>query len=240
MKTTLRSSAGFTLIEVMVALGLLLATGTAMWSSMMASFETKDRVTQVNERYHEGRQVMTRIARELRMSFIRAEVPEQFREEKPAVLTRFKGDADELYFASTSHMRIHQGTRESDQCEIAYFLGSSQRDSGYRGKTLFRRESKRLDSDPERGGYIWPVLEGVKLIEFEYWDDDKEIGDESWQSSWNSHEDQNEPLLPARVRITIELETKYGGKPIRFVTQAAPRLRRPVNVIDSQVQGRQG
>jgi general secretion pathway protein J len=235
-----RSQSGFTLVEVMIALALLLGMATAMWTTMATSFETKERVSQVNERYHEGRQVMTRMARELRMAFIRAEVPEEFREEKPAVLTRFKGDSDEIYFASTSHLRIHFGARESDQSEIAYFLGRGDRESGYRGKTLYRRESKRLDGDPEKGGFIWPVLEGVKRLELEYWDDEKEIGDDAWQSDWDSHEDQNSPLLPARVRITIELETLYGGKPIRFVTQAAPQLRRPVNVIDSQVPGRKG
>ena len=41
----------------------------------MASFETKDKVSKLNDRYHEGRQVMSRIARELRMAFLRADVP---------------------------------------------------------------------------------------------------------------------------------------------------------------------
>ena len=75
-------TAGFTLVEVMVALALLATVTTAMWSTMATSFETKDRVLEINERYHEGRQMMTRMSRELRMAFLRAEVPEEFREEE--------------------------------------------------------------------------------------------------------------------------------------------------------------
>ncbi len=237
MKCSSTYHAGFTLVEVMVALALLATVTTAMWSTMATSFETKDRVLEINDRYHEGRQMMTRMSRELRMAFLRAEVPEEFREEAPAVVTRFKGEDDEIYFASTAHLRIKGNTRESDQCEIAYFLKRGERDNGYRGKTLYRRESTRLDDDPEKGGYIYPVLDGVKTFELAYWDDENEIGNDAWQSDWNSHENALEPLLPARIKITLELEDPEEGRPpIRFVTQAAPRIRRPINVIESQVR----
>jgi len=233
-----RSQRGFTLIEVMIALTIMVVMVTALYQAMATSFETKDIVTKMNDRFHEGRQVTGKIARELRMAFLRAEVPEQFREEKPTVLTRFKGERDEIYFASTAHLRLRAGARESDQSEIAYYLGSSRRDSPYRGKTLFRRESRRIDGRPDRGGYIWPVVDGVKEFRLEYWDDTKEIGGDAWQRNWESHENEAEPLLPARVRITLVLESPRGTKGLRFVTQAAPRIRRPINVIDNQVVGR--
>lgn len=222
---------GFTLVEVLIALVLLAVVSVALAQSFSYSFETKKRVSAINERYHEGRQTMVRFARELRMAFIHAEVPEQFREEDPAMLTRFKGTEDTLHFATTAHLRIHQNAKESDQSEVAYFLGTSDRDSAYEGKTLFRRESKRIDAEPERGGYIWPVVDGVRDFRIEYWDDRNGIGDDNWRRDWNSHDDQNQPLLPARVRITMELESP-DGPPIRFVTQADPQLRRPINVIE--------
>ena len=232
-----RSQRGFTLIEVMISLTLIMIVGAAIAQSMATSFETKNLVSQANDRYHEGRQVLTRMARELRMAFLRAEVPQQNREEEPAVLTRFKGADDELYFASTSHVRIYAGTRESDQAEIAYFLARGDRSNKYRGKTLFRRESRRLDNKPDKGGFIWTVVEGVKELKFEYWDDAKEVGGDAWQRDWDSHENELEPLLPSRIRITLELEMPDRRPPVRFVTQAAPRLRRPINVIESQTPG---
>ena len=179
---------------------------------------------------------MTRLSREIRMAFIRAEVPQQFREEARGHDTIF-GEEDELTFSSTAHLRIRPNRRESDQCEIGYFLKSDS-NSDYRGKTLYRRESTIVDDKPKRGGHIWRVAQGIKEFRVEYWDDAKEIGDDAWQRTWDSHEDENSPLLPARVRITLELEMPDGDEPIRYMTQAAPKLRRPINVIDAQVIGR--
>lgn len=227
---------GFTLVEVMIALTLLALVSTALVRAFTYSFETKRRVTAINERYHEGRQTMVRIARELRMAFLRAEVPEELREEDPMMITRFEGREDQLHFTTTAHLRIHVGAKESDQSEVAYFLDrSNDRDSPYRGRTLFRRESKRVDNQPERGGHIWPVIDGVKEFKLEYWDDKGGLGDDQWRRDWNSHDDPKEPLLPARVRITLELESPdEGGPPIRFVTQAAPQLRRPIQTIEER------
>lgn len=237
MSRTSTQTRGFTLVEVMIALGLLAIIAVATQQALSTSFDIKNTVTTSNERHHEARQIMTRLSREIRMAFIRAEVPQQFREEKPAVMTRFFGEEDELTFSSTAHLRIRPNRRESDQCEIGYFLKSDS-NSEYRGKTLYRRESTIVDDKPKRGGHIWPVAQGIKEFKVEYWDDAKEIGDDAWQRTWDSHEDENSPLLPARVRITLELEMPDGGDPIRYMTQAAPKLRRPINVIDSQVLGR--
>ena len=72
------------------------------------------------------------------------------------------------------------------------------------------------------------MVDGVKSFKLEYWDDAKEIGDDAWQRSWDSDDNQ---LLPARVRITLELERTKGNLSIRFVGQAAPKIRRPVQSI---------
>lgn len=223
---------GFTLIEVMVALILLTSLGVALLRSLNLSMTTKDRVSRLNDRYHEGRQVSIRISRELRQSILFAEVPEELREEDPSIITRFIGEDDEINFATTAHLRLQAEAKESDQAEVGYFLRSGD-SKEFKGKTLFRRESRRLDDRPKKGGMIWPVVEGVKEFKLEYWDDNKEIGDDAWQSDWDSKDND---LLPARVRVTIELESPLGGKPIRFVTQAAPRIRRPINIIDSYVK----
>lgn len=219
---------GFTLLEVMISVALLATISISIAQSMSSSFEVKRKVTEINERYHEGRQVMRRITREIRMAFLRAQPPEEAQEEDPAVITRFLGEEDELYFASNAHIRLRAEGRESDQSEVAYFLRRPSYDTPYRGSTLFRRESRRVDNRPDRGGSVWPVVDGVKTLKIEYWDDAKEIGDDAWQRSWDSDDNQ---LLPARVRITLELERVDGRKTIRFMGQAAPKIRRPIQSI---------
>jgi len=197
--------------------------------SMSNSFEVKRKVTELNERYHEGRQVIRRITREIRMAFLRAQPPEEVQEEQPAVLTRFLGEEDEIYFANTAHIRLRAEGRESDQSEVAYFLRRPSYDTPYRSPTLFRRESRRVDERPDRGGMTWPVVDGVKSFKLEYWDDSKEIGDDAWQRSWDSDDNQ---LLPARVRITLELERLNTRQVVRFIAQAAPKIRRPIQSIN--------
>ncbi|MGK0359696.1 MAG: general secretion pathway protein J [Bradymonadia bacterium] len=228
-----RPQRGFTLIEVLLAVSLLLGVATAVYTSMATSFETKKMVSQLNDRHHEARQVIGRMAKELRQSFLREPLNQALREDGPTMVTRFLGQDDELYFQTTAHLRLQAGSRESDQCEVQYFLRRANRDTPFKdGQTLYRRESKRLDDDPEKGGSVWPVIDGVKELKFEYWDDAKEIGDDAWQGDWDSNDNNT---LPARIRITLVLTSeRENGKDVRFVTQAAPRLRRPINPLDAR------
>ena len=80
---------GFTLVEVMISVGLLAVVSVSLFLTMSRSFKVKENMTVLSERYHEGRQVMRRITRELRMAFLRAQPPEEVQEEEPAMITRF-------------------------------------------------------------------------------------------------------------------------------------------------------
>ena len=224
---------GFTLVEVMIALTILLGVSAALWRSMELTFDTKARVNGINDRYHEGRQTLARMSREVRSSLLVAPVPEEQREEDPTMVTRFKGEDEKVYFATTAHLPLYANAHESDQCEMAYFLRpGDNRKTGYRGKTLYRRESSRLDDDPEKGGAIWPVLHGVKRFRLEYWDDTGEFSGENWKSSWDSDDDN---LLPARLRITLVLESPEGGPDITLVAQASPRVRSPTSPVPTLI-----
>ena len=222
------ASAGFTLVEVLLAVGILALISVSIFQSMSLSIQAKKNVTALNERYHEGRQVMRRITRELRMAFLRAQPPEEMTEESPAVITRMEGEENEIYFPTTAHIRTRAEGKESDQSEIHYFLKPPDYNTPYRSPTLFRRESRRVDHRPDRGGQTWPVIDGVKKFTLEYWDDQKEIGDDAWQRSWDSDDNQ---LLPSRIRITLELERLDSRRTILFSGQSAPQIRRPIQSI---------
>jgi type II secretion system protein J len=223
---------GFTLLEIMIAIAILVTVAAVLYRSMALTYETKARVSDINDRYHEGRQVMERITREIRMAFLHGMPVEGELEEDPNFVTVFKGDDEELHFASTAHLRMRAESRESDQAEFHYFLKSGDRDDKYKGKTLYRRESSRIDSKPERGGATWPMIDGVKELTFEYWDEKKEIAEDAWKRTWDSQNDEKD-LLPARVRITLVLDMGEDRPELRFVSQAAPKLRKPISAEDA-------
>ena len=235
MKTRRRQ--GFTLIEVLVAISILVVVAAVLYRSMALTYQTKARVTEINDRYHEGRQVMERITRELRMSFLHAAPAVGELEEEPSFKTVFKGEDEELYFAATAHLRMRAESRESDQAEFHYFLKSPEHKSTYRGKTLYRRESGRIDSKPDRGGGTWPMIDGVKEFKFEYWDEKKEIAEDAWKRTWDSEKDEKD-LLPARVRITLVLDMGEDRPGLQFVSQAAPKLRKPISMEDALVDAK--
>lgn len=223
---------GFTLIEILVAIAILVTVAATLYRSMALTYETKARVTEINERYHEGRQVMERITREIRMAFLHAQPVQGELEEEPTFKTVFHGEEEALYFASTAHLRTRAESRESDQAEFHYFLKSGESRPKYKGQTLYRRESGRIDAKPDRGGATWPMIEGVKELKFEYWDEKKEVAEDAWKRSWDSENDEKD-LLPARVRITLVLDMGEDRPELRFVSQAAPKLRKPLSAEDA-------
>lgn len=235
MKT--RHARGFTLIEILVAISILVVVAAVLYRSMALTYETKARVMEINDRYHEGRQVMERITRELRMAFLHAAPAVGELEEDPTFKTVFNGEEEELSFAATAHLRMRAESRESDQAEFHYFLKSPEHKSKYRGKTLYRRESGRIDSKPDRGGSTWPMVDGVKELKFEYWDEKKEIAEDAWKRSWDSEKDEKD-LLPARVRISLVLDMGDDRPELRFVSQAAPKLRKPISMEDALVDAK--
>ncbi|MCA9563777.1 MAG: hypothetical protein KC561_09825, partial [Myxococcales bacterium] len=88
-----------------------------------------------------------------------------------------------------------------------------------------------IDGDPEEGGTVFTLLEGVKDIEFEYWRPDREIAGDAWEPQWDTR-DNGVSSLPSRVRITVELENPLGGREDwRYVIEAQVHLRQPIGFV---------
>ena len=77
-----RGQRGFTLLEVLISVMIFATISVSLVVSMSNSFDVKRKVTVLNERYHEGRQVIRRVTREVRMAFLRAQPPEEVQEEQ--------------------------------------------------------------------------------------------------------------------------------------------------------------
>jgi len=211
---------GMTLIEVLIAM-----TITAIMGMMVAGAITQvDHASEVtraqDERYGEARRALTRLSGELAMAFLSEHYDRgRFSSGRP---TLFRGGEDELLFTTMSHVRLFQGSKESDQAVVEYLL---DRDPESRdAEALFRREKLRIDEDPDDGGRRDLVARGVKRLTLSYWDPAKK----EWVREWDTSRVERGGELPTLVRAELEL-TLAGGRLERLSTTARVALTRPLD-----------
>jgi general secretion pathway protein J len=189
--------AGFTLIEVLVAVSIMASLTAVMWISVSSMFQTRDVVTARFERYQIMRVSMDRISRELSSAYLAGpehggeEIPGE--EEDPGAAAQGNQDDDavggpnqrdqdeiiqygmigrddEISFTAFAHVRTVEGEMASQHAEIGYFLERRRSDEGELVNSLMRREDVTPDDDLEDGGEVYTMIPDVEEIEFEYWD----------------------------------------------------------------------
>jgi general secretion pathway protein J len=210
---------GFTLVEVMIAVGIT----AAMAMMTVGSLRQVDRASEIarlqNDRYAGARLALSRLGRELSMAFVSDNYDATRYRERPTV---FLGREDELLFTTFAHVRLHRDARESDQAVVEYLLEPDPERTGE--QALFRREKVRLDEDPDRGGRKDLVADRVRSIRFQYWEPKRK----EWVREWSTRSTEHRSELPPRVRIELET-TLADGRVERFVTEARIELRRPLD-----------
>lgn len=210
---------GFTLVEVMIAVGI--TAGMALMT--VGSLRQVDRASEIaraqNERYAAARVALSRMAREVSMAFLSDNYDSRrFPRERP---TLFVGRDDELLLTTFAHVRLYRDAKESDQALVHYTIESDPDRAGE--QALFRREKLRLDDDPERGGRKDLVADRVSALRIQYWDPTRK----DWVREWSTRSVEHQKELPPRVRL--ELEVKLAdGRIERFVTEARIELRAPL------------
>ena len=193
---------GMTLIEVMIAVAVLAIATSMVWAGIAQSAKTKKRMEADLDRYHVIRVTLERMAREMSMAYVSAQV-----NPSPAlqqVVTAFVGKdrsrGDRIDFTSFSHQRLMRDSHESDQNEIGYFITDHPEKSGV--KVLARRESARIDDDPLKGGEIEILIEDVLDFQLEYLDP-RSL---EWQRKWDTTQGAGQPnQLPSQVKIALTI-----------------------------------
>lgn len=214
-RASMRRARGFTLMEGLIASGLLAIMGAFLATSLSSSIDAKEIVEDTSNRYHLVRQAMTRMVDEISMAYLTAHnlAPEQ------RVQTVFKGERDRLEFASFGHVPRVEDAKESDSRELAYFLGTDDR-TGL--ESLMRRVQPNLDDEPEDGGREQTLMPNVNDLQFEYW----EPTTREWKDSWDSEDSATLNRLPTRVRITFTAKM-VNDEEQTFTTQSKIWLFKP-------------
>jgi general secretion pathway protein J len=210
---------GFTLLEIVIAVAVTSFIGLTLAYSLNSTAGTKDVMEGQSERYRMLRAAMGRMEREIAAAYVSDRYDgKRYRDafDRP---TNFVGEREKLMFSSLAHQRLYADAKESDQMVVEYVVKTSS-EKGARGRTdLIRREKALLEERMDRGGNEDVLFEGVKKIEFDYWDSEKK----QWVNEWDTRRNERKTVLPTRVRVRLTALDE-GGKEVTYQTQARVML----------------
>jgi general secretion pathway protein J len=208
-----------TLIEAMIAITILGIVTTLVYGGFAQTMENKRRVEAQGDRAQVVRVAMERMVRELAQAYVSVHVNPnpQFQ----TMLTCFhgyrEGRASRVDFTSFSHRRLYRDAHESDQNELSYFV--ARHPDGRDRRVLARREQRRIDAEPDRGGQITILVEDVEDFQLEYLDPQTL----DWLDEWDATPAGGQAnRLPVQVRITLALPGLIQrSRTERYVTRAS-------------------
>ncbi len=205
---------GFTLMEVIIAVAMTAFIGTIIAASFNSTIATKEVTESQAERYRMVRTAFARMEREISAGYVSDRYdPKRFRDafDRP---TNFVGSKEKLMFSSMAHQRLYSDAKESDQMVVEYSVKSALDTKVRDRKDLIRREKTLFDERMDRGGTEDTLLEGVKRVEFAYWDSQKK----EWDSDWDTRRIERKSILPTRVKMTV-FAIDESGKETKYSTQ---------------------
>jgi general secretion pathway protein J len=206
-----------TLLEVIVATAVFAMMGMMLLTAFTHTGRMRDRLTARMERDHQARTALLKLSRDLRGAFISAHVNGQFPGQN-AVLTAFVAregmNGDSLELTAFTHRRLRRGSHEGDACEVGYRV-IERRGAARTTYDLMRRETTRIDADPQRGGTLDALVQDVTAFDLKFFDESSG----QWTETWNTTSATGQPArLPQRVRIALELKDE-GDRRRRYVTE---------------------
>lgn len=132
--------------------------------------------------------------------------------------SRFNGMESFLSFISSSNVRVYKESPESVFIKVKYSLmdPTENREEIPEGKVLVRiidTNTFALEDKPdEKSVKIYPILYGVRRIQFKYYEKERD----RWNSSWDSESQDLLGKYPDMVEVELEVngpETlQFGGK----------------------------
>lgn len=221
------SRRGMTLLEVLVSIAIVAMIGTLLYGAFHGMNRSRTNMDVVNDRYHQGRAALSRMAREMSAAFLSAHEPfgaQLGAQQSPRQTAFIGGDsrpADRVDFTSFSHRRLRADAHESDQNELSYFAAQDP-DTG--NLDLVRRESKYIDDDPAHGGTVQVLAEDIESFDVQFLD--PMTGE--WVDSWDSTQPAAQfGRLPMQVSVLLVLNGGPGGT-TTFQTKVALPIQLPL------------
>ncbi len=187
-----------TLLEVMVAIGILLVMSAVVFESLQNSITFSTLLSDRDETTRTARAALSKIKRDLQLAYLTPNItiPDRYQ----TVFVGFDDEPDRVFFASLNHQRKYLNSRECSQTEITIWAENAPKDKGS-GYVLYHREAPRIDQFPDEQGPVYPLAYNVRSFRLRYLD--QQTGE--WRDEWDSRGADTPYRLPRAVEIALVL-----------------------------------
>ncbi len=208
-----RGQEGFTLLEAIVAISILVGITAALFIIFNNSARLQEAVKKESEYTAMGRIAMGRIEREVSLAFLssaRAARPGGSGDNADETFTTiFVGEdadpMDKLNFTTKSHHKLYKDAKECSLTEIGYYEESDEESRYY---ALMHREEDRIDGEATEGGEVMILARSVKELNFRYFDAEKN----EWLDEWDTAGQDQLNRLPRAVEVTLIIADEEGDE----------------------------
>jgi prepilin-type N-terminal cleavage/methylation domain-containing protein len=216
-----RAAAGFTLLEVMIAIGIMATILVMLFGTYSAAVDRAARARDLSQVYHEARVLLQLMVNDLRSAYVKEptqQAQQALQQAKTEPITFLGEDrteanhpADELAF-STVLPTQRPDVPDSEMCHVTYSIEPVNEST--QSRALFRRLNCSLDPAASDQDRLFLLTELAYGLDFKYYD---EQGTE--YLDWNSRQPRGGKRMPARVKITLLLAGQRGQlRPFEMIT----------------------
>jgi type II secretion system protein J len=203
--------AGFTLIEILLALVMFALIAGVIFASFAAVMDGVEKGRQSADFYRIGRSALQRMTQEISAAVWYQDDPRTgLRGEQDKTATRRR---DRITFVTIPYRRFTAKVPENDLCRVSYYVTEDT----HGRPALFRTEDCTLDDEQQEGGTILELTDLVVGLEITYYDAESEY--DSWPP-----DSSGENALPCQVRVALTL--RDGREYERMFFTAVPLLMR--------------
>ena len=208
---------GFTLLEVLVSMAILVIIMAALYSAYTTNVEAIQIARQNGEVHQTARIVLDRMTKDLQSALI------QVRGSSEKIKLGLVGANRELYgrradhidFTTVTHLPLTEKGPASDLCEIGYLVDA---DSEAQVLVLVRRDAFSVDEDFTKGGSLQEMARNVLEFKLTYQDAEGKDSDQ-----WNTIEGRPTSGLPVLIKVRLMLKDELNREHV-FSTTIHPEL----------------
>ena len=192
MLNRIKNKSGFTLLEIIIAIGILAAMTFTMTEITVGITLSRDRTNKRNETRHAISNGLSKLMFDVRQAF---HVKNKFQGRNNAYLTGFIGTSTSMSFSTMSNVHFVKNNKDTDQVQVEYSLKTGESEFF----DLVRRQTDYLESDIESGGKTFVLIPNVRDFTLEYYDSNKE----AWQGEWRTDSISSGGRLPQVVKVNL-------------------------------------